>query len=117
MKIKVFGQREVFRHLGKVSNEIRQKIKHELITTALTDIETPAKQQVPVDTGRLRSSIHTVQFLDKSNLTVEVVASVRYARKIHRTGGKGGKGQGYLIKNLEKAKPGLKARLQKIVKG
>ena len=39
--------------------EARRKVKGAIIETALTEVETPAKQNCRVDTGRLRSSIHT----------------------------------------------------------
>jgi hypothetical protein len=46
-------------NLQRLPSEIKEKIKQAVILTALTKIETPAKQNCKVDTGRLRASIHT----------------------------------------------------------
>lgn len=101
------------------------------------NIETAAKQEVPVDTGRLRSSIHfesseinrSFTYADqrgnsysgKFNVTprpLEVYAgtNVEYAYDIHRMGGKGGKGEGFLLKAHESEKIMLIRRLNQRIK-
>jgi hypothetical protein len=90
-------------------DKIKEIAKREIISTALSDIETPAKQNCRVDTGRLRASIHTaykghrenyiytdnhgtrfesrfgVTFLDTRTFTdVFVGTDVNYAKKIER---------------------------------
>lgn len=101
------------------------------------NIETSAKQDVPVDTGRLRSSIHiesnkvnrSFSYSDKDGntfsgklsvdprpLEVYIGTNVEYAEKINRTGGKGGKGEGFLVKAHERERPFLIARLRKQIR-
>lgn len=60
--------------LSEVGEDIIREVDDEILATAL-EIETLAKEKVPFDTGRLRSSINTV----RNNKSVSVLTPVNYA--------------------------------------
>lgn len=51
---------ELIRNLQQMPNLIQETAKRAIIDTALVEVETKAKQNCRVKTGRLRASIHTV---------------------------------------------------------
>lgn len=123
----------ILRRIPTATGDVAQD---ELHKSGLT-IETSAKQDTPVDTGRLRSSLHmessevnrSFTYSDQAGrsysgklsvmpkpLEVYVGTNVEYAEKIHRTGGRGGKGEGFLVKAHEAERPLLIARLRTKIK-
>lgn len=55
----VMISRNLKRNMDTVYKNIYKKLKKTTVEVALKHIETPAKKECRVDTGRLRSSIHT----------------------------------------------------------
>lgn len=51
--------RQLQRNLEAIPEKFKKAVKGAMIKSALRDVESPAKQNCRVDTGRLRSSIHT----------------------------------------------------------
>jgi len=126
---------QLLSNLQRLPDEIMRKVKAEVIETALVDIETPAKQQCRVLTGRLRSSIHTkyetknTSYTSQDNdgktyddtikenpidkktkFTCIVGSNVEYAQKIETL-------DKFLQKPFIQAKPRLKRRIKEIIKG
>ena len=62
IQVKVVGMNKVRNNIGVLDDEIKKKVMDAINKGALVDIETPAKKNCPVDTGRLRSSIHTIKY-------------------------------------------------------
>ena len=137
MSIKItISEKEIeksVRILQRVATSAGNLAQDELHKSGL-NIETGAKEETPVDTGRLRSSIHmesnsinrTFIYSDEGGavfngklgvspkpLEVYVGTNVHYAEKIHRNGGRNGRGQGFLLKAYEAERPLLIARLRK----
>lgn len=54
-----FNAKDVIKKTKLYSDRVLKEAKDELMTTAL-EIETEAKKGSPVDTGRLRSSVHVI---------------------------------------------------------
>jgi len=119
--------------IEKYSQEVQRKCIEEIrVTGAL--IETDYKLNVPVDTGRLRSSIHTKHSDYKAHnysdnkgqmfdgtLSIEpndfqavTGTNVEYATKIELSGGKV-KGKNALATAFEKNTRGLPSRLAKLI--
>lgn len=57
VSVRITGELE--KNINNLHKEMMKKFKGKMIEVALAEVETPAKQKVRVDTGRLRSSIHT----------------------------------------------------------
>jgi phage gpG-like protein len=135
MKIRVTlkGKEELKAAFDRFKRETRDEIKREMIATALTDIETPAKMSLTVKkhviTGRLRASLHTAykgkesfNYTDdkgqsfNGTITEESIGendvivgtNVVYARKIERL-------DPYLFPAFEQVRPKLARRLSKIL--
>ena len=101
-----YKDNDVIKLLQKISKTDKQ-VMDELIVAGLR-IETIAKELVPVDTGRLKTSIHTET--DKLNTAtggdnfetkadageVLVGTNVNYAEIIHDNGGKNERGKAFL---------------------
>lgn len=114
--------------------EIQKSMIHELRLTGFM-IESNYKIAVPVDTGRLKTSIHTehsdirsFNYSDSKGSTyngtlgfnlkptqVIVGTNVEYASKIEYKGGKT-KGKRALLEAFEKETAGLPERLAKLIK-
>lgn len=126
---------DFIKSLENLSEEIEQKMVLELRVTGAM-IETDYKMNVPVDTGRLRSSIHlqhsdfkryvysdrkgqnfdgTFKMDDDNKFTVYVGTNVEYAPKIEYEGGKV-MGKNALETAFEKNTNGLIQRLEKLIK-
>ena len=116
-----------------MTRELHDKLKRELVLTAIVDVETEAKLQITedehIDTGRLRASIHTeyknhvgnsyadesgntfsgsLRTAPRNDLDVIVGTNVSYAQKIERL-------DSYLMAPFERAKPKLERRLRNIL--
>jgi phage gpG-like protein len=117
------GEKELGKKLAELAKKMPQEAQKLILETAIIDIESFAKSNtIPVDTGRLRASIHTkyVKIVNVANSTthgnyaysdnagnsfdgslsasvdinsVVVGTNVKYASKINREGG-GGEGSG-----------------------
>lgn len=118
-----------------MTTEIQKDMIDELRITGLM-IESSYKIAVPVDTGRLKTSIHTehsdmksYSFSDSTGNTyngslnydlkptqVIVGTNVEYANKIEKRGGKSGKGKRALLQAFETETAGLPERLAKLIK-
>ena len=102
-KVKIEGLDELQANLNKYSEQKRKQVDAELQTTAL-EIETGAKKRCPVDTGRLRSSIHH----RGSDLDYEILTDVEYAAIMEAV-------KPYMFPAFEFAKPGLMQRISEIL--
>lgn len=133
IKVRLTGDKELKKDILKLMKLIPEEVRNVMLETAIVDIESYAKQNdIPVDTGRLRSSIHTKYVKNvrigrsESKTThsysdnvgnsydgtlsesvdinsVAVGTNVEYARKINRTGG-GGEGSGRTVGGEKRAK-------------
>ena len=87
-----FDTSNLLRNLPQINEKIKERVKSALRETAMVDVETPAKRQCRVDTGRLRASIHTEYFgnsgkftiAPKHDLEVIVGTNVDYGRYVER---------------------------------
>lgn len=117
IKAQVLGDAVLQRQIKKLSKRFPEEVRRIVLEVALVDVETYAKEHaIPVDTGRLRASIHTKfrpdmvagktpdpeTYLDGNGKqfdgrlsgmidrdTVIVGTNVPYAIKINREGGGG----------------------------
>lgn len=117
VEVNLIGSDKLKKQIGQLLKVFEQETRKVVLTTALVDIETYMKENaIPVDTGRLRSSIHTkfksgmvagIQPTsetykdDQGNVfdgrldtsidlnSVVVGTNVEYAKKINREGGGG----------------------------
>jgi hypothetical protein len=132
LEIKVDG---LVKKFDQMPAQIQQAMIDELRLTAIM-IESSYKIAVPVDTGRLITSIHTehsdikaFNYSDREGnnysgtigydlkpTQVIVGTNVEYAAKIEYRGGKGGKGKGALLDAFESETRGLPDRLTKLIK-
>ena len=123
------GIKTVGKNIENAKIKLNDNMKKEMITTALVNIETPAKKKCHVKTGRLRASIHTEYMgnkgysyknnignsfngalsvkLDKDDVVVGT--NVEYATKMEAL-------DPYLFPAFENAKPILRKRLKEAVK-
>jgi hypothetical protein len=128
--------RKVLARSKVVQAELKKRFRQEIIDTALTDIETPAKMKLTTDghilTGRLRASIHTeytgsgsYTYRDmygkgfkgnfktdrpRNNMDIVVGTNVVYARHIERI-------DSYIYYAYKKAMPALKRRINNMIRG
>jgi len=129
IQIEVSGEEQLRRRLRDLPEQIQESILTEMIETAITQIETEAKRNCRVDTGRLRSSIHTEYkarriydytddagrgFSGDLNIDIQdnevvVGTNVEYAKTIEAR-------YPFLFPALERAKPELKRRLMNIIR-
>jgi hypothetical protein len=125
---------QLIKKFDSLNEEIQKAMIDELRVTGFM-IESAYKIGVPVDTGRLRSSIHTehsdqtsFSYSDSKGNTFEgslgyrlkptqvvVGTNVEYAEKIEYMGGKT-KGKGALLTAFEAETKGLPERLAKLIK-
>jgi hypothetical protein len=125
---------QLIKKFGSLTEEIQKAMIDELRVTGFM-IESAFKIGVPVDTGRLRSSIHTehsdqtsFSYSDSKGNTftgslgyrlkptqVVVGTNVEYAEVIEYKGGKT-KGKGALLTAFEAETKGLPERLAKLIK-
>jgi hypothetical protein len=125
---------QLIKKFDGLTEEIQKAMIDELRVTGFM-IESAYKIGVPVDTGRLRSSIHTehsdqtsFSYSDSKGNTFEgslgyrlkptqvvVGTNVEYAEKIEYMGGKT-KGKGALLTAFEAETKGLPERLAKLIK-
>jgi phage gpG-like protein len=110
IKVSVDKVEELSNELANLKKEIVEKVYETFITMARVEVETVAKQNVPVDSGRLRASITTLtkesqtyQYTDREGNSFDgrlksvqpkeyeviVGTNVEYAEKIHDKGGGG----------------------------
>jgi hypothetical protein len=126
---------QLIKDFDRLTGEVQQAMIDELRVTGFM-IESAYKIGVPVDTGRLRSSIHTehsdqtsFSYSDSKGNTfngslgyklertqVIVGTNVEYANKIEYRGGTGGKGKGALLTAFEAETKGLPQRLAELIK-
>ena len=130
----IIDVRSLLRNIPIVTRELQDNIRQEMILTALTDVESKAKDKITkdehIDTGRLRASIHTEYYghtgnnysdleensFDGSLITqprpqyfdVLIGTNVEYAQKIERL-------DSYLVYALERSKPEFRRRLKNII--
>ena len=98
---------DVFKNLKLYSETVLKKAQQELVDTA-QEIETSAKIEAPVDTGRLQSSITT----DKSELkqlSITVGTNVEYASFQENR-------KQFLFKAVEENRAGFRERIKNILK-
>ena len=107
--VKIEGLKELQAKLNKYSEQKKRQVDTELQTTAL-EIETGAKKRCPVDTGRLRSSIHH----RGRDLDYEILTDVHYGKYIEYGTSKMG-AKPYMFPAFEFAKPGLMQRISEIL--
>ncbi len=62
IKINITGIKELNKQLKSLPVEYEKIVMDEINKSALIDFETQAKKNAPVDTGRLRASIHVQKF-------------------------------------------------------
>jgi hypothetical protein len=130
--VQITGVENLIRKFNNFADEIKVEIQQELIATAITEIETPAKESLTdkghVDTGRLRSSIYVKykgnesknyvdhegnSFTAKLNIPVKDLrvscgTDVPYGMKIERL-------DSYLINNFEASKPKFRRNIDKVI--
>lgn len=130
--IEITGVNELLKKFARFQNEIKVEVQQELVATAITEIETKAKETLTsdghIDTGRLRSSVYvkykgheSKRYSDDEgngfvcnlntpvkDLKVSCGTDVPYAKKIEQM-------DSYLIKNFEKAKPKFKENVDKVI--
>lgn len=130
--VEITGVKELLKKFQNFQDEIKVEIQKELIATALTELETPAKETLTsdghIDTGRLRSSIYTKYkgheskrysdhegngFVCNINVPVKdmqisVGTDVPYAKKIEKL-------DSYLEKNFNKAKPKFRENIDNVI--
>lgn len=83
---------------GKVTGEVANVINQGLLA-----IETRAKLESPVDTGRLRSSIHAVAIGKTDNFTYSDDEGGVFDGALEEPGTQGNEGTGYVGTNVEYA--------------
>lgn len=135
LRIDVKGLEELKKALSKIPVEAQPKVKKSMLEIMRVEVETKAKFSVPVDTGRLRSSIHTMEegtdykysdsegnryegtlsTLKINKNEVAVGTNVNYAEKIHNKGGRGGKGAKFLEIPFTKAVPNLLKKIEEVI--
>ena len=135
IKVQIKGIEELNKTLQKVSKELQPVVRQTILEVSRVEVETKAKYAVPVDTGRLRSSIHTMEkgsnfrYTDKngnsydgnlkglrvSDNEIAIGTNVNYAQDIHRRGGKNGKGQYFLLTAFENAIPKYIQRIKQVL--
>jgi phage gpG-like protein len=133
VKFEFKGEKELKKKLAELVKKIPIEAQKLILETAIIDIESYAKSnEIPVDTGRLRSSIHTkyIRSVNVANSSthgnysysdntgnsydgslsesvdinsVVVGTNVEYAQKINRLGG-GGEGSGRTAGGSKKPK-------------
>lgn len=77
-KIGINGGKELAEKFKKISKDVENELEQALMTGGLR-VERDAKIKVPVDTGRLRSSIATRLTAEGDSRYVEVGTNVKYA--------------------------------------
>jgi hypothetical protein len=130
--VNITGINELLKKFQDFSDEIKVEVQKELVATAITEIETPAKESLTdkghVDTGRLRASIY-VKYKgneqksysdDEGNgyacklnepvkdMKVSCGTDVPYAMKIERL-------DSYLINNYEASKKTFVKNIDKLL--
>ncbi len=92
--VKLNGSQEVISALRKLSGETEKQLK-DVTKTALQNIRSTAARTVPVDTGRLRSSLETKLLLGGLGGSVETrvdyASDVEFGTKPHKIEAKNGK--------------------------
>lgn len=130
--VEIKGVKELLRRFQNFQDDIKIEIQKELIATAITEVETPAKETLTndghVDSGRLRSSVYTKykgneakRYSDNDgngfvcnlnvpvkDMQISVGTDVPYAQKIEKL-------DSYLIKNYNKAKPKFKENVNNVI--
>jgi phage gpG-like protein len=135
IKVQIKGIDELNKTLQKVSKELQPVVRQTILEVSRVEVETKSKYAVPVDTGRLRASIHTMEkgsnfrYTDKNgnsydgnlkNLRVSeneiaIGTNVNYAKDIHRRGGKNGKGKEFLEVAFNNAIPKYIQRIKQVL--
>jgi len=129
-----WNDKDVINKMRAIYNS-ETRVRDELVYVGL-ETERLSKEAVPVDTGRLKTSIHvqTKQsgghsyqdsagntFDGRMNVQLEdtdvaVGTNVNYAEKIHERGGRGGKGQDFLLNAFNASRTNLLNRLAKALR-
>lgn len=115
MKAQMSGIKELQRNLAKYSDKKSNELRGEVNKAAL-NIDRGAKKLVPVDTGRLRSSIHAVPVksidsetgVQTGDMEGAVVTNVEYAPKIETT-------QPYLFPSYESERKEFIANVKRVL--
>jgi HK97 gp10 family phage protein len=121
MKVNVSGIKELQRALGSYSKTKTEELRDAVNESAL-NVDRGAKKRVPVDTGRLRSSIHAVpansfdsQTQTKTgDLEGAVVTNVEYAEKVEF--GIRQAAQPYMFPAYEEERPEFVKNVKRILK-
>ena len=74
--VEVLGEKTVLGKLDTMKVKVREEVKA-VVNEAALNIQRKAKRRTPVDTGRLRASIHVKHF--NNGLASEVGSDVEYA--------------------------------------
>lgn len=77
----ISGDRELRRRIERITPQVKNEIELALIKSALF-VERDAKIKVPIDTGRLRSSLTHTEDFESDNPAVEVGTNVEYAAAV-----------------------------------
>jgi hypothetical protein len=112
-----FDTSNILRNFPQLNEKMKKGILDALVKTALVDIETPAKQNVRVDTGRLRASIHTeymghfgdLSIKPTNSLQVIVGTNVEYAVYVERR-------YPFLFPAFESSRSALISRISDVIK-
>lgn len=111
VEVKVIGADKAVKHLEAYTRKVIEGTEDAVKITAL-DIERRAKAKAPVDTGRLKNSIHTEPRGDNARwvgTNVEYAGYVEYGtRKMSA--------QPYFFPSVHEVIPEFKKRLEKAVK-
>lgn len=121
MKVTLVGVKAVVDFMGSYEKDVTTEIRNAINTSAI-NIDREAKLKVPVDTGRLRSSIHPVPTstfdaetqLKSGELEAYVATNVEYAEHVEQ--GYGQPAQPYLFPAYESERPELVKRIEGVLR-
>ncbi|MEK6479608.1 HK97-gp10 family putative phage morphogenesis protein [Catalinimonas sp. 4WD22] len=106
--------RDFSRKIDKANSHVKEQVKKEFQMATL-EVETKAKQRVPVDTGRLRSSIQS-DFSNIGKFLTRVFTNVEYSKWIE-FGSSRMKAKPFLNPAFQEVKAKLINNLKRIFKG
>jgi hypothetical protein len=117
------GVKELNKELNKIKKNIPPNVYKTMLEVMKVEVETKAKKEVPVDTGRLKNSIHvatkgkkfnykdslgksydgTAKSVDLDTYDIAVGSNVPYANRMDKIGG-GGPYSGRTVKGNKRSK-------------
>jgi hypothetical protein len=123
VKLDIKGIEELNKELNKIQKKIAPNVYKTIIEVMKVEVETKAKKEVPVDTGRLKNSIYvatkgmkynyrddlgnsydgTAKDVKLDTYDVAVGSNVNYAEKMDKLGG-GGPNSGRSVKGKKRSK-------------